>query len=378
MPRLPVITLGLFLPLLAACVGPGGLDFDLRGNAAGGGGQSATTAPRPEPDAFGLITYPTYQVVIAQRGDTVTDVANRIGMDADELARFNGRNLGDPLRQDEVLALPRRVTPAGAAPGANDITSIASAAIDRADAAATPTAPDTATVSVQGGSEPVRHRVARGETAYSISRLYGVSVRSLADWNGLGPDLTVREGQYLIIPLILESANAGVDGRAPGASVTPVPPSAADPLPEAIATAELPDAPDLSAPTPELVEEPAQPAATTTAAMQWPVQGEIIREFSGGSEGIGIAASAGTPVGAAADGEVAAITRDTDQVPIMVLRHPGNLLTVYANIANIRVERGDRVRRGQTIADVGPGDPAFLHFEVRQGFDSVDPMQYLQ
>lgn len=370
MPRLPLIALGLTLPLLAACVGPGGIDFDLRGNPPGA--QSAATAPRPEPDAFGLITYPTYQVVVAQRGDTITEVATRIGMDPFELARFNGRDLGDPLRQDEVLALPRRVTPAGSAGSGTDITTIASAAIDRADEAA-PTAPNAAPA-VQPGSEPVRHRVARGETAYSISRLYGVSVRSLADWNGLGPDLTVREGQYLIIPLILESADAGVDGQAPGASVTPIPPSAADPLPEAIETAELPDAPDLAAPTPDLVEEP----VATAAAMQWPVRGEVIRDFSGSSEGIGIAASAGTPVGAAADGEVAAITRDTDQVPIMVLRHPGNLLTVYANIDNIRVERGDRVTRGQTIADVGAGDPAFLHFEVRQGFDSVDPMPYLQ
>jgi len=371
MPRLHVIALGLTLPVLAACVGPAGINFDLRGNPPGV--QSAATAPRPEPDAFGLITYPTYQVVVAQRGDSIADVANRIGMDATELARFNGRNLGEPLRQDEVLALPRRVTPPGAPGAASDITTIASAAIDRADDT-TPTAGNPAPV--QGGSEPVRHRVTRGETAYSISRLYGVSVRSLADWNGLGPDLTVREGQFLIIPLILEEANTAADGLAPGASVTPIPPSAADPLPEAIETAELPDAPDLEAPTPDLVEEPAAPAGD--AAMLMPVQGEIIREFSGSNEGIGIAADAGTPVRAAADGEVAAITRDTDQVPIMVLRHPGNLLTVYANIGNIQVERGDIITRGQTIADVGAGDPAFLHFEVRQGFESVDPMLYLQ
>jgi len=372
MPRLPLIALGLTLPLLAACVGPGGLDFDLRGNAPRG--QSAATAPRPEPDAFGLITYPTYQVVVAQRGDSVADVANRIGMDPTELARFNGRNLGEPLRQDEVLALPRRVTPPAAPGAASDITTIASAAIDRADDTAP--APADAAAAVQAGSEPVRHRVMRGETAYSISRLYGVSVRSLADWNGLGPDLTVREGQFLIIPLILEEVGNPVDGGGPGASVTPIPPSAADPLPETIETAELPDAPDLEAPTPDLIEEPAAPAGD--AAMLMPVQGEIIRAFSAGNEGIGIAASAGTPVRAAADGEVAAITRDTDQVPIMVLRHPGNLLTVYANIGNIQVERGDIITRGQTIADVGAGDPAFLHFEVRQGFESVDPMLYLQ
>ena len=112
--------------------------------------------------------------------------------------------------------------------------------------------------------------------------------------------------------------------------------------------------------------------------MQRPVPGQIIRPYSGGSEGIDIAADAGTPVRAAADGEVAAITRDTDQVPILVLRHPGNLLTVYANIADIRVERGDTISRGQTIATVGEGDPSFLHFEVRQGFESVDPTPYIE
>ena len=41
--------------------------------------------------------------------------------------------------------------------------------------------------------DPVRHRVEAGETAYSIARLYGVSVTALASWNGLGPDLAVRD-----------------------------------------------------------------------------------------------------------------------------------------------------------------------------------------
>lgn len=378
MSRLPIFVFGMTLPLLAACGGPAGFDFDFRGNGVSPGIQSTETAARPEPDQFGLITYPNYQVVVANRGDTITGIANRIGMDPGELARFNGRELGDPLRQDEVLALPRRVTPPGADADTADITSIASAAIDRADETTTTTtdaAGNTATVTVQGGSEPVRHRVTRGETAYSISRLYGVSVRALADWNGLGPDLTVRDGQYLIIPLVLSEGESDPDGRAPGASVTPIPPSSSEPLPETIETAELPETPDLEAPTPDPVEEVEPPASE--AQMQRPVQGEIIRGFSGSNEGINIAAAAGTPVLAADAGEVAAITRDTDQVPILVLRHPGNLLTVYANIDNIRVSRGDRVTRGQTIADVGAGDPAFLHFEVRQGFESVDPTPYL-
>ncbi len=373
MTRFPALALGLTLPLLAACTTPG-FDFDFRNNGIANSTPTAATAPRPEPDQFGLITYPTYQVALARRGDSLSDVATRIGMDAQELANFNGRLVSDQLREGEVLALPRRITPPGAAT-ATDISSIASAAIDRAEADA-PAAPTGPTLQVQGGAEPVRHRVARGETAYSVSRLYGVSVRALADWNGLGPDLTIREGQFLLIPLVLENGQsaAAPDGNAPGDSITPVPPSASEPLPEAIQTAELPDAPDLDAPTPaaEEVVEDAGPQ------MQRPVPGAIVRPYSGRNEGIDFAASAGTPVRAADAGEVAAITRDTDQVPILVLRHPGNLLTVYANIADISVERGDRVTRGQTIATVGAGDPATLHFEVRQGFESVDPTPFIQ
>ena len=82
-------------------------------------------------------------------------------------------------------------------------------------------------------------------------------------------------------------------------------------------------------------------------------------------------------VRAAADGTVAAITQDTDQVPILVVRHSDGLLTVYANVQNIRVGRGDSVSRGATVAEVGAGDPSFLHFEVRRGFEAVNPSEFL-
>jgi murein DD-endopeptidase MepM/ murein hydrolase activator NlpD len=108
-----------------------------------------------------------------------------------------------------------------------------------------------------------------------------------------------------------------------------------------------------------------------------PVEGPILRPYSAANEGIDITAAPGTPVRAAGDGEVAAITQDTDQVPILVIRHADGLLTVYANIRNITVERGERVSRGQDVAEVGDGDPSFLHFEVRRGFEAVDPDRYL-
>ena len=131
MRRTAPLTVLICLPLLAACAGGvSDFDFDLRPNGISSR-VGAETAPRPEPDANGLITYESYQVAVARRGDTVADVAARVGIGAEELARFNGRSASDPLRPDEVLALPRRVNPAESG---TDIAAIAGAAIDAAEA----------------------------------------------------------------------------------------------------------------------------------------------------------------------------------------------------------------------------------------------------
>ena len=54
------------------------------------------------------------------------------------------------------------------------------------------------------------------------------------------------------------------------------------------------------------------------------------------------------------------------------------MLTVYANVDKITVKKGDKVTRGQQIAQLRSGDKAYVHFEVRDGFDSVDPLPYLE
>ncbi len=112
--------------------------------------------------------------------------------------------------------------------------------------------------------------------------------------------------------------------------------------------------------------------------MAFPVRGDIIRDYAKGkNDGIDISAAAGAPVRAAADGVVAAITEDTNGIPIIVVKHPDNLLTVYSNIANVAVKKGDSVKRGGKLAEIRRDGAAALHFEVRDGFDSVDPNDYL-
>lgn len=363
-----------------------GFDLDLRGASGqldtSEAAQNASVA-KPAPDSRGVVSYPGYQVVMARRGDTVRDVAARIGMPSEELARHNTLPDSVILRDGEILALPRRVpeAPQTMTPGGEvDVVTIAGNAIE--NARTTPGAVGTAT------SEPSRHRVRPGETAFSIARSYDIPVAELAEWNGLGPDLALRVGQYLLIPIPASVPSGGQEVRVasieqPGVgSATPVPPSAARPLPTEdvtpVARATPSEAP---APTPVPAPEPledVQTVASDVAKLRMPVQGSIIRPYAKGSnEGIGISANAGSQVVAADDGTVAAITRDTDQVPILVIRHANNLLTVYAGVDEIGVEKGDAVRRGEQIAVVRSASPPFLHFEVREGFDSVDPGPYL-
>ena len=250
-PTVRLLLLGTAMILLGAC-GTNSLDWDLRQPGSSLDTTSAAqgaAAARPQPDSRGVISYSTYQVAVAQRGDSVAGLASRIGLGADEVARYNGLQADTVLRTGEVLALPRRVDAAGSAsspsalqpgggpgsaPGsAIDITTLAAGAIERAGATATPVSSQPQGVP---GREPIRHQVLRGETSYSIARLYNVSPKALADWNGLGPDLAVREGQFLLIPVpgeaALEAATAASESAPGQGSATPVPPSAATPLPE--------------------------------------------------------------------------------------------------------------------------------------------------
>ncbi len=343
---------------------------------------------RPQPDSRGVISYPTYQVVVAKRGETVGSIASRLNQNPAELAEYNGLKIDEKLRDGAIVALPKPVargaaqssvdpdtapTSGAAQQGAIDVTSLAQSAIDRAPQ--TPTAAPQKPAPSDPKIEPIRHKVVRGESAFTISRLYNVSVRSLAEWNSLDANFTIREGQILLVPMAAgQSAPKPVPQdtiSAPGAgSATPVPPSASTPLPTATPA---------PAPAAQTTQSAPKPVATPTGGrLAYPVKGKIIREYvKGKTDGIDISAPAGTSIVAAEAGTVAAITADANQVPIIVIKHADNLLTVYANVGNIAVSKGSSVKRGAVLGKVRDGNPTYVHFEVRKGFESVDPMQYL-
>ena len=59
------------------------------------------------------------------------------------------------------------------------------------------------------------------------------------------------------------------------------------------------------------------------------------------------------------------------------MKHANNLLTVYSNVEGAKVKTGERVKRGQALAAVRSSGTPAVHFQVRDGFESLDPVPFL-
>jgi len=225
------------------------------------------------------------------------------------------------------------------------------------------------------------HLVRPGETGIAIARAYGVPWARIVAENDLVDPFILRAGQRIVIPhsgpmTTAERAAAFhldiediVTGGEPAlaANAQPVRPSATS---------------SRILPPEATVGEPLH----RTGAFAWPVSGQIVKRFGpGGSgernDGIKIAVPPETPVLAAADG-VVAYTGDgvAGMGSLVMLRHGDGWTTIYGHNRQILVERGQSVKRGQTIAlsgDSGYADRPELHFEIRKGRTAVDPLSQL-
>lgn len=189
-----------------------------------------------------------------------------------------------------------------------------------------------------------RHTVARGDTPFTISYLYGVPWKEIAVANSLGADTVLRPGQNLLIPTV----------------VAPTQPPAASTAP--------------AAPPP-------------AARFAWPVAGEVRRGFASRSQtsdyhdGIDITAAMGTAVRATAAGKVAFAGTEPRQFgKLVVIDHPNGWQSAYAFLDRITVKEGEEVRQGERIGLSGRTGRAHgpeLHFELRRDNRPVDPQVQL-
>ncbi len=219
---------------------------------------------------------------------------------------------------------------------------------------------------------PRSHAVAKGETVYGIARKYGVSMSELVRTNRIRPPYHIPVGRRLSLPVATPLRTAS---RAPsgGQWVRPSP-SRAVPYISPRPTRTRAEG---------TIREPPPRAGR---GFQWPLRGRIIVAFGprgGGlhNDGINILARSGSAVRAAENGVVAYAGNELQGFGNLVLiKHAGGWMTAYAHVGRLIVRRGQRVRRGQTIARVGrTGNVSRpqLHFEIRRGDQPVNPIKFL-
>ena len=171
----------------------------------------------------------------------------------------------------------------------------------------------------------------------------------------------------------------------------------------AVQTANLPASITGTVSLPTASTAPAGTDGTTEAtagklATCAPVEGEVLSPFAMEvlsynqttrdwriHNGVDLAAAAGTPVMAAADGQVYTVYEDDQLGMTVVIRHEGGYTTRYSSLgADVTVSAGQQVSMGQPIGTVGTsalmenalGD--HVHFAVTKDDEPVDPMDFLE
>lgn len=124
-----------------------------------------------------------------------------------------------------------------------------------------------------------------------------------------------------------------------------------------------------------------------TGRFAWPVPGfyKVSSDFGPRGrrhhDGIDIPAPRGTPIAASDSGEVIYSGNGIRGYGNMiVLSHGDDVFTVYAHNRKNRVDKGDRVDKGEVIAEVGNTGRStgpHLHFEIRYQNKVRNPAQFL-
>ena len=192
------------------------------------------------------------------------------------------------------------------------------------------------------------HVVTPGETLFRIGKAYGVTYQELARVNGIKDAGQIKVGQRIFIP--------GATRPLPVETITPTEPAPAAPV--------LPE-----------------PGFET---FLWPVNGTINSGFgprgSSFHDGIDIAAPEGTPILAIEAGEVIYSDQLRGYGNMVILRHAGGIVSVYAHNESNLVREGQSVARGEIVARVGSTGRVsgpHLHFEIRRNNAAQDPLRYL-
>lgn len=306
---------------------------------------------------------------VVTSGDTLFAIARRFGVTAKDLAEENDIETGSPLRVGQKIKLPPGFKDAG--PTKKTITTM------EPDLSATP---PPAPVRPTPRPEPVRPAPVPVTPAPTPAP---APVKPAPTPLRPAPAPTTESLPPAAKPTPVKPAPAPAKPIPVPPAPKPLPPVAKPtPTPTPLPPATRPTpAPTPGKPVAPLLPDDRPPAQTDAeiaqlgrGVFQWPVRGEVISDFGpkgGGkrNDGLDIAAAAGSPVRAAASGEVVYSGGDVPGFGVTILiKHENGWVTVYGNLERTDVKMKQTVTAGQQIGTVGRSGGApqpQLHFEVR-------------
>jgi lipoprotein NlpD len=267
------------------------------------------------------------------------------------------------------------------------------------------------------------HLVKKGQTLYAISRLFGLNVQQLAQWNQIAPPYKVNVGQKLRVsnPIIDKNISYGLDVKNISPEIREVEQGRVQPKIEAVVaeenqkninttlinrTSSQKKNATLLNNTPNLTYKPSYnslPISNTTDRsrsslikkssisidnesmlklnFRWPMKGEVLKAYSKvNNKGIDIAGEIGQDVSASESGTVVYSGQGLiGYGQLLIIKHNDLYLSAYANNSSLLVEKGCIVEKGQTIAKIGQVGihKTSLHFEIRKNGKPVNPLSLL-
>lgn len=344
-------------------------------------------------------------------GETVYNLSRRYGVPAAEILDANNIRDSRSLKVGQTLIIPTYVYSQGATVSAPDNDPLTKSAYSHSgsrtlfpngSAAPIPvsrveTASLTQSPSPLDTSKPVRqaapsttnilgsdqYTVVSGDTLNRIAYKHGVTVAALKTANNIKTS-NIRIGQKLIIPSKVYH-NLAPD-QTTTASVTKVETKKVTTTPVTASTSSSSN--DKITETAKVDSNVTAPAKTGIGKLRWPAKGQIASSFGGKTDdgkrndGLDILLPEGTAVKAAENGVVIYASNGLKGYGNTVLvRHDGDIVTVYAHAKSLNVKRGDKVQRGQVIAQSGMTGSAKrpkLHFEVRKNATPQNPITFLE
>lgn len=307
---------------------------------------------------------------VVESGDTLYAIARRFSVKAAALADENDTSVNAGLRPGQKLVLPSGYRDIGAGtrtvtttrtemkPAPAPTTTAAQTVVQNQTSATTLTAPAqtvaaTTTTTVTPAPKPYTPPVTQTQPAPRV----------------IPPATTAAPVAKPYTPAPSPYVPPRPTPVAPAPAGKPYTPSPSPYVPPASASSSA--APMVASSAPPTANEI---AAAGAGRFIQPVTGDIISGYGpkdGGqrNDGVNFVAPAGTPVRAAAAGEV---VYAGDQVPgfgnLVLVKHDAGWVTAYAHLGRVDVKMRDVVMQGQQIGQVGStggvSQPQ-LHFEVR-------------